>query len=280
MRIITKASGQKESFDIKKFKRSLLRSGVSEKIIEELVQEIIRRTDLKTTSDIYRYAFNALVSQRSPAAARYNLKKALYDLGPSGFPLEKFLAKLFEEQGYNVFLNQIAPGKCISYEIDLVLKKENKYHFVESKFHIRQGRKSDIQPVLYSKARFDDIQAYYMQKPMYKKKNHLALVITNTKFTSKAIQYAECVGMKLIDWSYPQEGSLAVLIDRLGIHPITALSTLSSNQKRRLIEKNIVLCREIKKNIDKLKEVGISQHRINRIVKEAEEMRKIRRLER
>jgi len=271
MRLIKKASGEKEPFNIKKFKRSLLRSGASEKTIERLIDEVEKRKDLETTFDIYRYALDYLVSQRSHATGRYNLKKALFKLGPSGFPFEKFLAKIFEQQGYSVSLNQIISGKCATYEIDLLLKKDEMHHFVESKFHGKQGRKADIQVTLYSKARFDDIEAHYTQKPYNEKKELEAWVITNTRFTSKAIRYANCVGLKVVDWSYPSDGSLAVLIDTLGVHPVTALTSLSSKQARSLIEKGLVLCREVKQHVNILKEIGLDQRQISRVVKEAEE---------
>ncbi|MEM2617124.1 MAG: hypothetical protein QXL64_06315, partial [Thermofilaceae archaeon] len=66
-----------------------------------------------------------------------------------------------------------------------------------------------------------------------------AWIVTNTKVTAEAAAYAECVGMRVIAWHYPEEG-LEVLIERYGLYPITVLSTLTERGRRALLAKGIV----------------------------------------
>ena len=62
-------------------------------------------------------------------------------------------------------------------------------------------------------------------------KFHQAWIVTNTKFTSNAIRYAQCAGIGLIGWSYPHNDNLASLVDKYCLHPITALSLINKNKK-------------------------------------------------
>jgi hypothetical protein len=94
------------------------------------------------------------------------------------------------------------------------------------------------------------------------------MLITNTKFTENAIVYAECAGLKMLSWDYPQKENLFTLIGETGLHPITCLTTLSKNEKRRLLEDKVILCQDIKRDQTSLKKQGISDQKIARIIEE------------
>jgi Holliday junction resolvase-like predicted endonuclease len=265
---IVKASGEKEEFNLKKFKKSLTQAGASPQLIEHIISQIINMHP-QTTQEIRDYAIGILNKKNLPTAARYNLKQALIDLGPAGFPFEKFIAHLLEAQGYQTKTNQTVSGKCITYEIDIVAEKNNKNYIVECKFHNQRGVKSDVKTVLYNKARFDDIYQTWPQDLLEKNKYHHSWMITNTKFTTVAIQYAECVGLQLTSWSYPETASLYTLIDRFGLHPITALTSLTSTQKNAFISEGFVLCRDAIKYTHVLKNLGFSDTKIANFVLQA-----------
>jgi hypothetical protein len=108
------------------------------------------------------------------------------------------------------------------------------------------------------KARFDDLEYIWKKDKKHEGQTFNVMVVTNTTFTSESLKYAQCVGMRAIDWAYPKEGNLAQLIDGSGLHPITALTTLSKSQKRKLIEKNVVLCNEIHTHSSALNGIGLS----------------------
>lgn len=267
---IIKSSGDKELFSIKKFRRSLQKAGASKKLIDQLAKEVEKRTDLKTTQEIYRFALRRLGKQARPVAARYNLQNALIQLGPTGFPFEQFVAELFKYEKYKVQVGQIVDGFCVAHEIDVIAQKNNQHFMVECKFHNRPGLKSDIKVTLYVQARFEDLRKKWEQDPKHTLEFHQAWVVTNTKFTSQAIAYGTCAGMNLLSWSFPKKGSLAQRIDQSGMYPITCLTSLTMKQKKILIEKDFVLCRDVRKHTQHLRELGLSDYKVEQVIAEAE----------
>ena len=93
---IRKSSGEKELFDIYKFRISLEKAGADEHLIDRLVCEIEQFPKLRSTKEIYGYALNVLQQEKPSVAARYNIKRAIMDLGPVGFPFEQFVAEIFQ----------------------------------------------------------------------------------------------------------------------------------------------------------------------------------------
>ena len=72
------------------------------------------------------------------------LKKAIFDLGPSGHHFETFVSRYFEEIGYTTKTCQTLNGRLVKHEIDIVGIKNGKRVFIECKFHNRIGIKNDI----------------------------------------------------------------------------------------------------------------------------------------
>lgn len=260
--LIKKADGSSEPFSVSKLENSLKRAGASKRVIQEIVEKVTDELTLgMTTKEIYKKAFTLLQNkEKSPVAAKYSLKKAVFDLGPSGFPFEDFIAEIYRAMGYNTSTDVMLKGKCVEHEVDLLAVKEGKKYGAEIKFHNRQGIKTDLKVALYVYARFDDL--------IKSKKVNEGALITNTKFTSNAIFYGKCIGLKMISWDYPSEESLYSLIEKTGLHPITCLTTIKNQDKKRLIENKIVLCRSIKGNAGLLETHGISANTIPKILNE------------
>lgn len=267
---IIKASGQKELFSIKKFKRSLEKSGASAELIKKLVKEIQKRTDLKTTHEIYKFALQRLGKEYRPVAARYNLKNALIDLGPTGFPFEQFVGHIYKYLGHKVKTNQTIQGFCVEHEIDLIAHKDDKHIMLECKFHNRHGLKTDVKVTLYIHGRFDDLKKQWKRTPDHGQEFHQAGVVTNTKFTSQAIAYGECTNLILLSWSYPRKNNLAELIDKSGLHPITCLTSLNMRQKKILINKGCVLCKDVRDHKKDLEQLGLTPYKIKQVIEESE----------
>lgn len=264
--LITKASGQQENFDAQKVCRSLQRAGAKPDLIESIIQEIEARKP-KNTHELYRMARALLKKSYKPAAVRYNLKRALLELGPAGFPFEKFVAELFKRLGYQTVTDQHITGACVEHEIDVVASKNGRNEIIECKFHNSQGIVSDVKVPLYVKARFDDILKAAQQNQKIPK-IHNAWVVTNTRFSTEAIQYAECIGMHALDWSYPKDNALAQLIDRYTLYPITTLD-LTGRQKKQLIENGLILCEQAQGYAHQLAAIGMKQSEIDEIIQDS-----------
>ncbi|MFH0845903.1 MAG: ATP cone domain-containing protein [Patescibacteria group bacterium] len=274
---IIKANGEKELFDVSKLENSLRRAGADLKTINIIADEISENLEQNmTTAEIYRKAFELLNQTESVHAIRYSVKKAVMDLGPNGFSFEDFVGAMFREMGYAVLLRQLVRGLCVEHEVDFIAKNNEKFLMGEVKFHNEQGIKSDLKVVLYVKERFDDIQKGEFFRNIDKNLKFEKWLITNTKFTSQAIQYAECSReIQLMSWNYPMNNSLFNLIDRAKLYPITCLNSLSSHEKQLFLNKNIVLCREIKRGGVRLFNlVGIKKEKQEEILNEINNLTK------
>jgi hypothetical protein len=249
---IIKANGDKEPFLENKVRESLKRAGANQEVVNKILVNLIGKLHSgMTTKEIYSQVFGLFNEYQSGHGFHYGLKNALMALGPSGYPFEKFIAKLFEHLGYQTQTQVIIKGKCIEHEVDVVIVKENLKALVECKFHNRQGVKSRSKDVLYTQARFEDIKAIgdYQE----------AWLVTNTKLTQNAINYGLCQGMKLLAWGYPQGESLERLIDVNQLYPVTCLSFLQNQELHALIQNDLIICQDlIKEPEKKLTDLGLS----------------------
>jgi hypothetical protein len=268
---ITKANGLKERFDPTKLEASLMRAGASNDVIVRIVRHISEELkDGVTTNAIYDHAFFLLKKFERPVVSRSSLKRAVMELGPTGFPFENYVAEIFKARGYEAKTDQMAQGHCVNHEIDIVAWNENRFIMAEAKFHNDIGIKSDVKIALYIKARFDDLRQKTFNYGGKERRLDQFWLVTNTKFTEQAIRFGECAGIHLIGWNYPARGNLHDLIDDSGLHPLTCLSTISQHDKRILFEKNVVLCKSVREDPSILHSLGYKQDKIDSIIKESE----------
>lgn len=270
---IVKKSGDIVAFDVEKLINSLRRVHASEDIIQQIVSEI-QSTIYEgiTTKKIYQIAFDMLKKQSRVSASKYKLKNALFELGPSGFPFEKLVGKLMAHEGFATEVGIIVPGNCVSHEIDVIAQKEDNHYFIECKFHSDQGRFCNVKIPLYVNSRFLDVEKQWKKQKSNEGKISKGGVYTNTRFTSDATQYGKCAGLLMASWDYPFGNGLKERIDRSGLHPLTALTTLTKNEKTKLLDIGLVLCREIYEQPDVLNQIGISKPRHKNILEDAKEL--------
>jgi hypothetical protein len=268
--LITKASGEREPFSEVKLRKSLERSGAGTDIIDEAVREVMTELhDGMSTAEIYRRAFRLLRRRHRPAAARYSLKKAIMELGPTGHPFEQLVGELLRSQGYSVEVAKIVHGHCVDHEVDVVASRGDKRIMVECKFHNESGVKTDVKVALYMQARFEDVEKAWKAQAGSHERFSEAWLVTNTKLTTEAIQYARCVGIQAVGWSYPASGSFSQLIERANLQPITAVTGLTKPQKSRLLETGVVLCRNLLERPQVLESMNVSPGAAKRILEEA-----------
>jgi hypothetical protein len=244
---VKKASGVYEPFSVKKLRNSLKRAGANKKLITKVQDHVEKQLyDGITTKKIYQEVYRILGQLDHSLALRYNLKEAIMALGPSGYPFENFVAGVLDRHGYQTKTNQIIRGHCISHEIDVTARKDNTSWMIECKFHNRPGTKSKIKEALYTHARFLDVTQTG--------KFDQGWLITNTKVTSQAIDYALCVNLQILSWDYPPNESLRYLIEKSNLHPVTCLAGLDDNERRQILLSDIVFCHDLvmKKNEHKL----------------------------
>src|SRR5690554_1359610 len=195
---IVKSSGDVVPFDMHKLINSLRRSKASEELIQQIVAQVENQLyDGISTKKIYQTAFKILKAKSRVSASKYKLKKALMELGPSGFPFEKLVGKLFDHEGFATTVGVIVKGNCVEHEVDVIAQKNNKHYMIECKYHNDQGKYCNVKTPLYIHSRFLDVENQWVQLKGHEAKLHKGGVYTNTRFTSDAIQYGKCVGLLL-----------------------------------------------------------------------------------
>jgi len=213
-------------------------------------------------------AFDLLKSGSHKMAGRYRLKNAIMEMGPTGFPFEVFVGKIFETMGYQVETGVIVQGKCVQHEVDVIARKPGEMIMVECKFHMDSSTKSGVQVPLYIHSRYLDVKAAWEEK-YGKNISYKGGVVTNTRFSDDAISYATCVGLKVISWDYPFDTGLKYWIDKTGLQPVTSLISLTKKDKQFLLGKGIVLCSQLEENLVVLREMGLTENQISKTITEA-----------
>ena len=266
---IIKSNGEREVFDYSKLEASLKKIGTDDVVVKEILEEISKELhEGITTREIYKKAYSILKKKQKAVSLRYSLKKAVAELGPTGFPFEKYVAEIFKSQGYETETGVIVKGKCVEHEIDVVAWKKGELIMTEAKFHTDFNLKSDLKVVLYVKARYDDL---YGNKYIFggeERELTEGWIVTNTKFSTTAIQYDQCQPhLKLVGWNYPYGNNLHNMIERAELIPITALTSINTIEKNMFLARGVVLSKTLlDENL--LKEVNFDEKKIKSIITE------------
>lgn len=266
--------GQKEPFSFRKIYISAQRVGAPKPLARNIAQKIEKEAYPGiTTREIYEKIRHLLLVEKPAYGMRYSLKEAIRKMGPSGFPFEKYIGAIFKTLGFNVLLHQFISGQCIeSYEIDFLAKKEKQIILGECKYHSLAGNRVDLKVALATYARFLDIKNGDFFKKSFKEKLKLrAMLVTNTKFTSQVIQYAQCYKIDLIGWRYPELRGLEYLIESEKLYPITILPSINDRILNLLANYHLMLVKDITgtEGEKKLKKIGLKNNEIETLQKEA-----------
>lgn len=266
---VLKESGEKEKYDAGKVKNALKRAGLSGKEAEE----VLRRLHSKLyngipTKKIYGIVYELIDDIRPEVSHKYNLKRALLEIGPEGYEFEDFIGKLLSLEGYRTELRQTLQGKCVTHEVDVLAARNGESYVIECKFHNQAGAKCKIQTALYVYARYLDIMegarrglCREIKKPW---------LITNTKFSDDVVAYGECMGFPLLGWRYPMKEGLEALIDKTKCYPVTVIP-MHRDILGRLLSKKFVTIMDIPDSPQRLSDLsGIPLPKAREIVEKAQ----------
>jgi hypothetical protein len=264
---VRKSDGQREPYSPDKLLLSLRRAGASREVAGEVLADLEPRLrDGLSTGRLYRMARRALQKRSRPSAITYSLKRALLELGPSGFPFEQFCGRLFQAMGYSVEYNRFLPGRCVQHEIDIIAERDGQRLFAECKFHNRATYRNDVKVPLYLHARSLDLAAS-------EEGRHDAFwVLSNTTFSEDALAYGQCEGLILAGHNTDHYPLTRGLINEHGLHPITCLGSLKVAQKRGLIELGAVLCRDLLDRPELLNQLKLDDRQQERVRRECNEI--------
>ena len=270
---IVKSSGKKVRFSLDKLRSSLKKTGADDSVVNQILDKV--RDDLYqgiSTKEIYNRAFALLKKNKSHFASKYKLKKAIYELGPTGFPFERFISAILNYSGYKTEVGTILQGKCVSHEIDVIARKNSESTIIECKFHSDQGQNCNVKIPLYINSRYQDVKINWNKISKDKTSLTQGWLVTNTRFTKDALQYGKCCGLYLLSWDYPKNDSLKDRIDRLGLYPITVSTLLTNREKQFLLSRSVVLCRDLINDKFYLDHLGVSETRKKKILDEISQL--------
>ena len=285
---IRKANGNIEEFNEQKLVTAIVKTGAKVDVAYEICEYVKDKCHQSYKDDqpikteyIYNLAFKHLKNISKVSALKFSLKRSMLEIGPSGFPFEKFLAEIWKHEGYEAITGQMVMGQCVSHEVDVVAWKEDELIMIEAKYHSDAGSRTDLKNALYVKARYDDIRSntFSINSFDIDKTQNLSTkmpeklsegwLITNTYFSDTAITYANCNNLKLMSFDYPEENSLQDKIIKYSLYPITILTTLNKEEKRKLIEKNIILCQNLHNRSNELEDIiGFNKEKLHLVLEE------------
>lgn len=242
---VINSRGEKEPFSKSKIYRSAKMAGASSDVAWKIARTVKKEAcpGIKTSA-ISARAEQLLRKDFPGVAFRFNIKKAMRDLGPTGFPFEKYIKNILKTWGYEASINQFLPGKCLSaYEIDFVAKKGNVIYIGECKYKHRFGDRIHYYDALANHARFLDI----LEGGSYHNFKIKSMLVTNTKFSDRTRDYCRCVGTELLGWNYPENRGLEYFIEKEKLYPITILPSLKGHLKDIMVREKIMLADHILK---------------------------------
>lgn len=269
--VIRKASGETEEFNPEKVRRAVLRSGASEELASEILEKLEGELyEGITTKEIFRIVHQLLNRERPSLASRYDLKGAIMRLGPEGFAFETYVAEILREYGYSTKVRQHVLGVCVIHEIDVIAESpDGRRSVIECKYHNTKGLTTGLKEAMYTYARLLDLNEGCVQGhcPHFDD----VWLVTNTRFSPEAIQYAQCKDLRLLGWRFPPEKTLEFMIESKGLYPVTILKSVDKRSKLRLFGANMILAKDLIKNDFNflVRKTGISRDKLKEIVSEA-----------
>ena len=267
--MVVKENGAKERYDQSKVRDALRRAGLSAKATDDVIDRLERKLyDGITTKKIYQTVYGFVDALKPEVSHKYNLKRALLEIGPAGYGFEDFTSKLLSLEGYRTEVRQILQGKCVTHEIDVIAAKNDDTYLIECKYHNQAGMRCSIQTALYVYARFLDVSEG--AKLGLCRKFTRPWLVTNTKFSEDVVKYSQCMGIPLLGWHQPLDNGLDVRIDRTKCYPITVIP-MGTDISGRLLARRIITVFDIPESAEKLVSLtGISMQRAKEIVERAE----------
>lgn len=243
---LIKDNGEETSYDPLRFKTSLLKSGASTAQVDRVAEQIATQLyDGMTTRELYQWAHTLLGGYSNAYAARYSLKKALTELGPAGYFFEKWVAKFLQHLGYRTLHSKHVQGHAVTHEADVIAERNGELVWIECKFRNTGETRISVTTPMYVLSRVKDISG---------KKHHFwgeemefttGMLVTNSYFTQDSMDFSKYYGLGLLSWDYPTDKSLKTLIDQKALYPVTCLTTLTKEEIAGLLQKNIVLVKEV-----------------------------------
>lgn len=256
-------------FDASKVKRSILRTGATEKIANQVLKELKPKLyEGMTTRDLYSEVRKLLENRDVCYSCRYSLREAILKLGPAGFKFEKYVASILNAYRWQARVPQEElEGSCVNHEVDVIAEKDNRRVFIEAKFRNKYHDYVNLKDTMATWSRFLDL----VDGAAVGKCEHLdeAWIVTNARFSDRAKKFGTCKGIHLIGWNFPSDYPFNQMVDHMALYPVTVLDGLKANELEMLSEHGLMLCKEVADLEDEelAARTGLSETRAQEVIK-------------
>ena len=269
---IVKWDGRREQFDIDKLRHSLLRLGAPPELAKSVSEQIEREAYSGITSkEIFDLVTAKLKTHEPAISLREDLKTGLARMN-GGSEFEEYVRLIFRAHGYSVKGNTVVQGRCVTHEIDGIAERDDECIYLEIKHHSRPHSYTPFDVTLAAKAKWDDLQAGHESGSTRYCFNRV-LVVSNTRLSAHASQYAECVGIDHLGWNVPPGRGFDCMIEEKGLYPITILRTLHEEERDILSKNGILTLQQLEAATAGLD--GIQESRFNELKAQAAKIMKI-----
>lgn len=240
---IIKSTGEKQEFDPEKIKRTCLKAKADPELAERISEDITAEVkDGMRTAELYKRVMELLAKSAPGAALRYDLRSAIFRLGPAGFEFEKYIARMLMEYGFKTELPPILQGACTTHEVDISAERDGRRIMMECKLRQSQEIFITIKDTMSTWARFLDLVegAGLGTCPHFDE----VWLVTNSRFSHDSIQYGHCKNLVMLSWDHPKERPLPAWIEQKGLYPVTILKDLPSSALSKFSSEKIILLKD------------------------------------
>lgn len=270
---VIKSSGEEEFFSWKSIYDSARMVGATREMAVEIADQIMSEVGNQVdTAEIGKKVKQFLRKIDAGMAMRFSLPEAMRRLGPTGFPFENYVGRIFESQGFQVEIGVKVKGRCVTHEVDFLAWNDQLVYLGECKYHNQRGMKVDLPVTLLYAARFDDLKkGHFVAQKIKEGRRVKEILVTNTEFTQEAIRYFNCINKALWGWKYPFRRGIERMIDEEGIYPITILPSLSSAKLMSIFCQNKLMLAKDVLTAD-FEKLGIQKNLAEKIQREAKKL--------
>lgn len=266
---VIKADGSKQLFDREKVVRTCLRLGADSQVAYAIAEKVERRLyDGISTREILGMIFRFMRRHQPGVRFIFDLKKGL-SLMSSKPEFELFVQVLLANNGFQVEPNRILKGSCVEHEVDGIARKNGVTYFVEAKHHFSYHALTGLDESRIARAILEDVSEQYANDGNLKIDR--AMIVTNTRYSTHAIQYGQCRNLLQIGWSFPEDAGLQKMIEAKRLYPLSCLRGLRDNLRLRLVNSGIVLIKQLLEQdpVELGKKSGLSQEVLGEIIEKA-----------
>jgi hypothetical protein len=273
---VVKADGSMEEFQPRKILRTMRSAGASDEAAKTVLKEIEGVAyDGITTREILKRVKALLQKEELHTAMRYDLKGAMMRMGPAGFAFETFISEILSNYRYKTKLRSILQGRCVQHEVDVIAERTSgaaRRCLIECKYHNMAGLSVELKDVLYTYARFLDLNEG--SKIGKGERFDEVWLVSNTRPSHDAAKYASCRGMKLLCWRCPKGRGLEEMIAEKKLYPVTILRSVDRMTLNNLFLAGLMLAKDlVTHNMNYLKEkTKLSEEKLRKLVSEAKEL--------